>query len=695
MNMNTRMHTHLRHKVITRAHGYDRCADPATPAAGVCCSTTAGTQGLCKHALERVSYAVSAARCAAVEVGVGVVCPNSDKQYRIKENDPLGCGYDGAEQQARYWTSAPCRVRAQVDSKGWVRLVHEPHSSTTSEHGFATRGEAVLTLDNLHRFRVAWDEKYPITATNCSHSTASAIATTCVVHDDTCVCDAVVVLTVALDAPPTTAAEVKAACQIGHLCPADYPPGTFTLHSSGTEVEVYRLAASSDVLGSLNADAVYRIKGTGACYANRRSTVYVGGAQGGGGGGFSFRNAPHFVSHETPTAADAAAETEALLDHLFQHPNVAPFIGHRMIQRLTSSNPSPRYVRVVADAFRTGTYGGRTYSGAYGDLGAMVAAVLSDREARATTLDADPAHGVLREPLLLVHHVLRALEFTSTDGREIELLSIEQDIGMAAHRSPSVFNFYQPDFSPGGALADAGLYAPEADLATAPFLIGLLNGLVSLVDLGLTSCSKGFGPYRTPLDGWARMCFLGKDPLSIDWSEGRLEFTPQGENASAVVSELDLLLTAGRLNPNATAVITQAFQSSYRRDGAAAALQVAQKLFFVTAEFRATNLHALTGGARQPASTQSPMPLVQPHRFKAVVMLYMDGGCDSFNLLIPSGNCATKDMFSEYTQVLTLTYTLNPNPLTFSLTLQTRSDPTCSVFWIRRCAATWQSATRV
>jgi hypothetical protein len=642
MNMNTRMHTHLRHKVITRARGYDRCADPATPAAGVCCSTTAGTQGLCKHALERVSYAVSAARCAAVEVGVGVVCPNSDKQYRIKENDPLGCNYNGAEQQARYWTSAPCRVRAQVDSKGWVRLVHEPHHSSTT-----TGGEAVLTLDNPHRFRVAWDEKYPITATNCSHSTASAIATTCVVHDDTCVCDAVVVLTVALDAPPTTAAEVKAACQIGHLCPADYPNGTFTLHSNGTEVEVYRLAASSDVLGSLNADAVYRIKGTGACYANRRSTVYVGGAQGGGGGGFSFRNAPHFVSHETPTAADAAAETEALLDHLFQHPNVAPFIGHRIIQRLTSSNPSPRYVRVVADAFRTGTYGGRTYSGAYGDLGAMVVAVLSDREARATTLDADPAHGVLREPLLLLHHVLRALEFTSTDGREIELLSIEQDIGMEAFKSPSVFNFYQPDFSPSGALADAGLYAPEAGLATTPFLIGLLNGLFSLVDLGLSSCSYGLG------QSCAHYKLRSSHPL-IDWSNGRLEFAPQDENASAVVAELDLLLTAGRLNPNATAVITQAFQSSYRRDGAAAALQVAQKLFFVTAEFRATNLHALTGGARQPAA-QSAVPLVQPHRFKAVVVLYMNGGCDSFNLLIPSGNCATKDMFSEYTQVLTPT----------------------------------------
>ena len=632
--------------MITRATGHDRCADPATTAAGVCCSTTAGTQGLCKHALERVSYAVGAARCAAVEVGVGVVCPNSDNQYSIKQNDPLGCGYDDSgrsvEQRTRYWTSAPCRVRAQVDRKGWVSLVHEPHARGSWP---SRPGEALLTLDNPHRFRVAWDGgAFPTTATNCSRSATSAssttIATTCVVHDDTCVCDAVVALTAALDAPPTTAAEVEMACQIGHLCPAEYPPGTFVLHSNGTEVEVYRLAASPDV-NNLDADAVYRVKGTGACYANRRSTVYVSGTQ---GGGFSFRNAPHFVSLETPTAADAAAETEAVLDHLFQHPNTAPFVAHRMIQRFTNSNPSPRYVRLVADAFRTGTYGGRTYSGTYGDLGAMVAAVLSDREARATTLDADPAHGVLREPLLLVHHVLRALEFTSTDGREIELLSIEQDIGMEAHKSPSVFNFYQPDFSPSGALAAAGLYAPEAGLATAPFLIGLLNGLVSLVDLGLSSCSYGFG------QGCAHYQ-LRRDYPSVDWSNGRLEFAPQDDNASAVVSELDLLLTAGRLNPNATAVITQAFQSSYRRDGAAAALQVAQKLFFATAEFRATNLHALNGGVRL-AAAQSAVPLEQPRRFKAVVVLFMAGGCDSFNLLIPSGDCAAKDMFSEYTQVM-------------------------------------------
>ena len=57
-----------------------------------------------------------------------------------------------------------------------------------------------------------------------------------------------------------------------------------------------------------------------------------------------------------------------------------------------------------------------------------------------------------------------------------------------------------------------------------------------------------------------------------------------------------------------------------------AALQVAQQLFFATAEFRATNLHVLTGAERQPAS-QSAVPLPLPHRFKAVVVSFGAGMC--------------------------------------------------------------------
>ena len=56
-------------------------------------------------------------------------------------------------------------------------------------------------------------------------------------------------------------------------------------------------------------------------------------------------------------------QVESLLDHLFFHPNTAPFISYRLMQRFGTSNPTPAYVQDVATAFRTGTYNGRTYSG--------------------------------------------------------------------------------------------------------------------------------------------------------------------------------------------------------------------------------------------------------------------------------------------------------------------------------------------
>ena len=64
------------------------------------------------------------------------------------------------------------------------------------------------------------------------------------------------------------------------------------------------------------------------------------------------------------------------------------------------------------------------------------------------------------------------MEFASKDGREVEMPAIENDIGMEAHKSPSVFNFYQSDYQPSGPIAESSLYAPEAGLLTAPLIIG-------------------------------------------------------------------------------------------------------------------------------------------------------------------------------------------------------------------------------
>ncbi|MBF4499599.1 DUF1800 family protein, partial [Vibrio vulnificus] len=64
------------------------------------------------------------------------------------------------------------------------------------------------------------------------------------------------------------------------------------------------------------------------------------------------------------------------LDTVFQHPNVGPFLARRLIQRLTTSNPSGDYIARVARIFNDNG------SGVRGDMQAVIRAVLMDGEAR-------------------------------------------------------------------------------------------------------------------------------------------------------------------------------------------------------------------------------------------------------------------------------------------------------------------------
>ena len=75
----------------------------------------------------------------------------------------------------------------------------------------------------------------------------------------------------------------------------------------------------------------------------------------------------------TPSGQTPEADLKVALDNVFNHPNVGPFIGKQLIQRLVSSNPSPAYVARVAAVFADNG------SGVRGDLAAVVKAILSGR----------------------------------------------------------------------------------------------------------------------------------------------------------------------------------------------------------------------------------------------------------------------------------------------------------------------------
>lgn len=175
--------------------------------------------------------------------------------------------------------------------------------------------------------------------------------------------------------------------------------------------------------------------------------------------------------------ADPNASLKAALDALHAHPNVGPFIGKQLIQRLVTSNPSPAYVQAVAAAFDNNGAGVR------GDMKAVIRAVLLHPEARATS----DRSGKLREPVLRLSTLLRAFGYASDSGnfRIGNTDNAASSLGQTAMRSPTVFNFYRPGYvAPGSQAAAAGLVAPEMALAHETSAAGYVNYIRDGVNAG-------------------------------------------------------------------------------------------------------------------------------------------------------------------------------------------------------------------
>lgn len=146
-----------------------------------------------------------------------------------------------------------------------------------------------------------------------------------------------------------------------------------------------------------------------------------------------------------PAGLSTEEDMQRALDNIFLHSNVGPFITKLLIQRFTTSNPSPEYVERVAAIFNDNG------SGVRGDLGSVFKAILLDEEAQlGEAVNSD--FGKIREPNIKLAHYWRALEATpgpESDGihrtADFALYRLNQMGGQAVMRSPSVFNFYQPE----------------------------------------------------------------------------------------------------------------------------------------------------------------------------------------------------------------------------------------------------------
>ena len=236
-----------------------------------------------------------------------------------------------------------------------------------------------------------------------------------------------------------------------------------------------------------------------------------------------------------PPFQTAEQDLEDAMDNIFAHPNVGPFLARRLIQRLVTSNPTPGYVARVARVFADNGAGVR------GDLRAVVRAVLLDVEARDARTSLAATYGKQREPMIRFVTVVRAFNMRATSGK-FRIWDLHRDIGQAAFKAPSVFNFFDPDFVPEGLAGDLGLFAPEFQITTESSVVAFANVMKSLV-------YGYYGPYA-------------EDKLVPDFTqELALALTPD-----PLLDRLDTLLFCGGMSAELRGIVRDALNAMSKKD---------------------------------------------------------------------------------------------------------------------------------
>ncbi len=241
-----------------------------------------------------------------------------------------------------------------------------------------------------------------------------------------------------------------------------------------------------------------------------------------------------------PAGQNGNQDLAMALDNVFNHPNVGPFMAKRLIERLTTSNPSPAYVERVARVFNNNGFGER------GDLGAVVKAILLDPEARATGAETS---GKIKEPLLRLTQLFKAYDATSQSGG-YPLGFIYIVFGQGPLQSPSVFNFFSPSYAPPGEIRDNGYVAPELEIAT-EYLNTYVTNYMFFQAFGLNQTNTELDPDDVYIDFSEEMAIAGDVDALIDMVAdkllgGQISTTLRNETAGmlALIPDTDPALRA-------------------------------------------------------------------------------------------------------------------------------------------------------
>jgi hypothetical protein len=354
------------------------CADPTLESASTtCCGENdrngeASREGVELFFGEKVTYDVASARCGAPNQ----LCRNPGTSNGCDNSTIGGCD----ERYISYWTREDCTLAVKINVDGTIALVHD----VVGLQGVSDTNQRRMVRNNtIMFFRADWETESELDTFLSDYEAQCDILGCNTTADGLCLCKDVVVE----ETPAFSSLNGVAIAQI--LSQATFgafePAGVFVSVAGNDGVKIY-----PD--GSLTTDTLFEVtdaNGVRHIRKNVKSKVSFGDNT------LSVRNPVHFIALDGYNERDAQYETDAALEHYFYHNNTAPFLAVRFAQRFGISNPSPRYVDVIATAFRTGIYTADTGesfgSDKYGCMEALVAAVVLDRESQNFVVDADPA----------------------------------------------------------------------------------------------------------------------------------------------------------------------------------------------------------------------------------------------------------------------------------------------------------------
>lgn len=108
-------------------------------------------------------------------------------------------------------------------------------------------------------------------------------------------------------------------------------------------------------------------------------------------------------------------------------------------------------------------------------------------------------------------------------------------------------------------------------------------------------------------------------------------------DVQGVMDELELMLVpSGRMNERNRAIVADAYADMLKiKDKPSEALDNALQVFTATGDFQASPVNSHKDGKRE----EFEQPEYLERDYKAIVYLYLEGGVDSWNILVPHSGC--------------------------------------------------------